>query len=180
MLAVESVKIEDELHLKDNADQTRTKEFKELFNSLSNSNYFPNTSASESLLKYDNRTYPHFILNISILHSAKAHDKDINTIAISPNDVLAATGSTDKSIKLWNTDNLSLIATLSGHKRSVWKVLFSVTDKVLVSSSGDRSVKIWSVNDYSCLVSFSMHIYKFLVLYFVNCPIHIYYYIEDI
>jgi hypothetical protein len=25
-----------------------------------------------------------------------------------------------------------------------------------------------------------MHIYKFLVLYFVNCPIHIYYYIEDI
>jgi len=61
--------------------------------------------------------------------SVRAHDKDINTIAVSPNDSLIATGSQDKLIKLWNSSNLlSAVATLTGHRRGVWKVVFSPVD----------------------------------------------------
>lgn len=57
--------------------------------------------------------------------TAKAHDKDINSVAVAPNDKLIASGSQDRLIKLWDPKDLSLIATLKGHKRGVWCVEFS-------------------------------------------------------
>jgi len=100
--------------------------------------------------------------------SVRAHDKDINTIAVSPNDSLIATGSQDKLIKLWNSANLSAVATLTGHRRGVWKVVFSPVDKCLVSCSGDRTMKLWSVVDFTCLQTFEGHSASVLSVKFVN------------
>jgi WD40 repeat protein len=50
-------------------------------------------------------------------HSVRAHDKDVNCTAIAPNDAIVATGSQDKTIKLWKADTLGPVATLRGHKR---------------------------------------------------------------
>jgi U3 small nucleolar RNA-associated protein 13 len=89
-----------------------------------------------------------------------AHDKDINSISVAPNDRLAATGSQDKTIKLWSLPELTLVATLRGHKRGVWNVCFSPTDQVLASASGDRTVRLWAVTaaaGFACLRSFEGH-----------------------
>jgi U3 small nucleolar RNA-associated protein 13 len=72
-----------------------------------------------------------------------AHDKDINAIAIAPHDRLIASGSQDKTIKLWTSADLTLVATLKGHRRGVWALEFSPVDKVLASGSGDNTIKIW-------------------------------------
>jgi U3 small nucleolar RNA-associated protein 13 len=85
------------------------------------------------------------LLSVTAPITRVAHDKDINAIAISPNDRLVATGSQDKCIKLWNSTDLSLAGTLQGHKRGVWSLEFSPVDKVLASASGDKTIKIWSV-----------------------------------
>jgi U3 small nucleolar RNA-associated protein 13 len=87
-------------------------------------------------------------------HSIRAHDKDINCVTVSPNDAIVASASQDKSIRLWNSDDLTPITTLNGHKRGVWKIFFSLYDKVLFSCSGDRTVKMWSMADYSILRTF--------------------------
>ena len=50
-------------------------------------------------------------------HSVRAHDKDINCTTLAPNDAILATGSQDKTIKLWGADSLTPLATLRGHKR---------------------------------------------------------------
>lgn len=84
-------------------------------------------------------------------HSVRGHDKDINCVSVSPNDSIVASASQDKTIRLWNSEDLSAIATLRGHKRGVWKVLFSPQEKILFSCSGDRTVKLWSIDDYSVL-----------------------------
>jgi len=84
-------------------------------------------------------------------YTKKAHDKDINCVAIAPNDKLFATGSQDKFAKLWNVEDGSLLGTFQGHKRGVWCVSFSPVDKVLATSSGDKTIKIWSLTDFSCL-----------------------------
>jgi U3 small nucleolar RNA-associated protein 13 len=84
-------------------------------------------------------------------HGIRAHDKDINTLAVSPNDSLVASGSQDKTIRLWRTSDLGAVGSLTGHKRGVWKVAFSPVDRCLASSSADRTVRLWSMADYSCL-----------------------------
>ena len=101
-------------------------------------------------------------------HSIRAHDKDINHVSISPNDAIVASGSQDKTIKLWNAKDLTLINTLKGHKRGVWKVAFSPIDKVLVSCSSDRTLKLWSMNDYSLLRTFEGHTASVLCVKFIN------------
>ncbi|CAG8456086.1 278_t:CDS:10 [Diversispora eburnea] len=84
------------------------------------------------------------------LYTYHAHDKDINSIAISSNEKIFATGSQDKTIKIWSIENGSLLGTCTGHKRGVWFVQFSPIDHTLVSSSGDKTIKLWSSTDFSC------------------------------
>lgn len=97
-------------------------------------------------------TSPVVAQRLTSTQSIRAHDKDINCVTVAPNDSLVASASQDKTIRLWNPDDLSAIATLHGHKRGVWKVVFSPADKgVLMSCSGDRTVKIWSLTDFTVL-----------------------------
>ncbi|KAI8354162.1 WD40-repeat-containing domain protein [Blakeslea trispora] len=91
------------------------------------------------------------------LYTHQAHEKDINTICVAPNDKFFATGSQDKTAKLWNVDTGELVGTMKGHKRGVWSAQFSPVDQVLATSSGDKTVKIWSLKDFSCLKTFEGH-----------------------
>ena len=102
------------------------------------------------------------------LGTIKAHDMEINTVAISPNDQIIATGARDKLVKLWNKNNLSLMAVLRGHKRGVWCVKFSPIDRCIASSSADKTIKIWSLSDYSCLRTFEGHTGSVLKFSFVT------------
>jgi len=99
--------------------------------------------------------------------SIRAHDKDINSVTISPNDAVIASGSQDKTIRLWKSEDLTPMATLSGHKRGVWKVVFSPVDRTLCSSSGDKTLRIWSMVDYSCLRTFEGHTASVLCCKFI-------------
>lgn len=100
--------------------------------------------------------------------TVKAHDKDINAIAISPNDKLIASGSQDKTIKLWDSANGSCLCTLKGHKRGIWSVAFSPVDQVLASSSADNTIKLWNMANYSCLRTFEGHLNSVLRVIFMN------------
>jgi WD40 repeat protein len=94
------------------------------------------------------------------LAAAVAHDKDVNAVAVAPNDKLVATGGQDKLVKLWTAPELLPVATLRGHKRGVWGVAFSPADQLLASCSGDRTVRLWSVgrgSGYACLRTLEGH-----------------------
>jgi U3 small nucleolar RNA-associated protein 13 len=100
--------------------------------------------------------------------SIRGHDKDINIISIAPNDSVVASGSQDKTVKLWSATDLSLRATLKGHRRGVWDCQFSPIDRVLATSSGDKTIKLWSLSDYSCVRTFQGHLSSVLRVRFLS------------
>lgn len=94
---------------------------------------------------------------LNAAHTVLAHRKDINSVTVSPNDKLIATGSQDKTAKLWSADNLDLLGVLSGHRRGVWCVRFSPIDQVLLTTSADCTLKLWSLTELNCLKTFEGH-----------------------
>ncbi|KAK9692519.1 Utp13 specific WD40 associated domain [Popillia japonica] len=80
---------------------------------------------------------------------------------------MIATGSQDKTLKLWSED-LQLLGVLRGHKRSVWCVRFSPVDQVVLSSSADTTIKLWSVENLNCLKTFQSHEASVLRIEFIT------------
>mmetsp|Transcript_12867 Transcript_12867/g.18988 ORF Transcript_12867/g.18988 Transcript_12867/m.18988 type:complete len:1186 (-) Transcript_12867:96-3653(-) len=110
--------------------------------------------------------------------SVLAHEKDINDLAVAPNDALVASASQDKTVKLWGATQakgggatLTALATLRGHRRGVWKVRFSPVDRCLASASADRTVRLWSLQpggQYECLRTLQGHTASVLNIEFVS------------
>lgn len=86
-----------------------------------------------------------------------AHDKDINSLAVAPNDSLVCSGSQDRTACVWRLPDLVSVVVLKGHKRGVWSVEFSPVDQCVMTASGDKTIKIWAISDGSCLKTFEGH-----------------------
>lgn len=86
-----------------------------------------------------------------------AHDKDINSLAVSPNDSLVCSGSEDRTACIRRLPDLVSVVVLKGHKRGIWSVEFSPVDQCVITSSADKTIKIWAVSDGSCLKTFEGH-----------------------
>ena len=72
------------------------------------------------------------------------HTDPVWSVAFGEGNVLAS-GSYDKSVKIWNAENGQLIRTLNGHTNSVISVAFG-EGNVLASGSYYNSVNIWNIS----------------------------------
>jgi len=75
----------------------------------------------------------------------QAHTGTVTSIVLSPNGKTVASGSSDKTIKLWDL-NSNLKHTFTGHQDEVTQVVFSPDDKTLASSSKDKTIRFWDLN----------------------------------
>lgn len=108
----------------------------------------PIYTSSTQLITYFNHNHiihPYHIHKKRI-HSFNGHLSVINSIIqLSFYDNALITGSSDKTIKIWETYNTyACIATLHGHTRAV-NVLCELKNKLLASGSSDCYIIIWDV-----------------------------------
>ncbi|KAI0566249.1 WD40-repeat containing protein [Gracilaria domingensis] len=106
--------------------------------------------------------------SLSAKWTVLAHDKDINAVAVSPDGRIIASGSQDRSVKLWDAANGSLSRNCVGHRRGVWAIQFSSVDRILASCSGDSTVRLWNVADGSCLRNLQGHLAGVLKANFIS------------
>ncbi|RAL38806.1 unnamed protein product [Cuscuta campestris] len=97
------------------------------------------------------------VFNLKAKAVVAAHDKDINSLAVAPNDSLVCSGSQDRTACIWRLPELVCVVTLRGHKRGIWSVEFSPVDQCVITASGDKTIKIWAISDGSCLKTFEGH-----------------------
>ena len=89
--------------------------------------------------------------------STLSNEAAINTVAISPNSDLLATGSDDKNVYLWDIKTETLVATFIGHSQAVKSVIFSPDGTILASCSDDRTIKLWNIKECQKISTFQGH-----------------------
>lgn len=79
-------------------------------------------------------------------YSLKGHTAAVYAVHFSPCGKYLATGSFDKTVRLWDTGNQREAAVLAGHTHSVSELAWSHDSGELVSGSIDRSARLWDVS----------------------------------
>ena len=72
----------------------------------------------------------------------KGHRDWVSSVSFSPDGKLIASGSRDKTIKLWRK-NGTLLKSFRGHRAGIHSVSFSQDGQIIASGSEDKTVKLW-------------------------------------
>ena len=81
----------------------------------------------------------------ALKQTLSGHEREVYSVAFSPDSRLLASGSADNTIKLWDVASGALKQTLSGHEATVQSVAFSPDGRLLASGSWDGTTKLWDV-----------------------------------
>ncbi len=73
------------------------------------------------------------------------HSDGVWSVSFSPDGQTLASGSGDKTIKLWDVKTGKELRTIKGHSDPVISVSFSPDGHTLASGSGDKTIKLWDV-----------------------------------
>lgn len=85
------------------------------------------------------------------MQKVPAHNFTINDLALSPDQSQLVTASRDKTIKLWNSENLQLLKVVDaprhgGHTHSVNKIKWLKSDNSVISGSDDKRIIRWHLS----------------------------------
>lgn len=76
----------------------------------------------------------------------RGHNDSVLSVAFSPDGKWLASGSSDRTVKLWEITTNTLIRTLPEHAGSVSSVAFSPDGKLLASTFRNDLVKLWETS----------------------------------
>lgn len=95
---------------------------------------------------------------IEPFQTLRGHQNRVLAISFSPDGKTIASGSTDRTIKLWNPESERCRLTLQGHTSWIWDLAFHPSGNEIASASYDRTVKLWDVETGNCTRTLEGHL----------------------
>ncbi|NEO48805.1 MAG: hypothetical protein F6K55_33815, partial [Moorea sp. SIO4A3] len=87
----------------------------------------------------------------------QGHTDKVYGIAFSPDGKQIISGSSDNTVRLWDTETGLPLHTLEGHTDKVNDIAFSRDGKQILSGSGDNTVRLWDTETGQTLHTFVGH-----------------------
>ncbi|MFM7601666.1 MAG: AAA-like domain-containing protein, partial [Pseudanabaena sp.] len=110
-----------------------------------------NSTGQQASLRMHGITALHqTVYNVREYNHLTGHLNTVTCIAIALNDHLMATGSSDRTIKIWDIKG-NLKQTLSGHTNWITSLSFSRTGQYLASASRDGTIRLWKMDRFTKL-----------------------------
>ncbi|XXQ34984.1 WD40 repeat-containing protein SMU1 [Plasmodiophora brassicae] len=105
------------------------------------SRYHPKlkTRVTSLLSDHCNFLLPNVVRNTFIGHESNV--KGIDFVGEESRHIVS--GSSDNTIKIWDTETAHCLSTFQGHTSRVWDVASNVFGTMVASCSGDSTVKVW-------------------------------------
>ena len=85
-----------------------------------------------------------FFVNLFVLiFIFKGHTAEISKVNFNSKGNLLMTGSSDKTVKLWDVDTGNCTQTLEGHKEEIFSCAFNYYGNTIITASKDNTCRIW-------------------------------------
>lgn len=102
----------------------------------------------------------------SLIRTFEGHTDEVDSVAFAPDGATLASGSWDRTIRIWRVADGSLLQTLVGHGKVVTALAFSPDGTKLASGAEENSLRLWQVADGSLLHILEGHTDRVLTVAF--------------
>ncbi|MCH8830288.1 MAG: WD40 repeat domain-containing protein, partial [Planctomycetes bacterium] len=87
----------------------------------------------------------------------QGHQAPVYAVAFTPSGRLAATGSFDQTVRIWDARNGKLLRTFQGHTSQILSLAVSPDGRSMVSGAQDNTIRLWDLPSKLPLATWSGH-----------------------
>ena len=82
---------------------------------------------------------------IQPIHTIIEHENSVDSVAVNrgANNAQFATGSHDRTLKIWDSEKLNCVTTMKGHDGGVWCVTYNPQGNLIATASPDSTGRLW-------------------------------------
>jgi WD40 repeat protein len=74
----------------------------------------------------------------------EGHEATVTALAITSDTKYLVSGSSDKTLRVWNLETRSQETVLQGHMGAVYSLVITSDNQYIVSGSWDKTIRIWN------------------------------------
>jgi WD40 repeat protein len=87
----------------------------------------------------------------------EGHSREVRCLAVGRSGTLLASGSSDRTVRLWQLPDGKALRTLTGHTNWIHALAVTPNGRLLASASRDKTIYLWSLPDGAPLVQLKGH-----------------------